>query len=113
MPSLIFKLILLVVLANPANHKPIYPKPTMFTVPIMTYHHIESHRGIYYVAPARFEQQLAYLVAHDYHTVSMDTYANYLEIEETFQSSPLIVSFYDAYADSYITRYTPFPPPDL
>ncbi len=71
----------------------------------MTYHHIESHRGIYYVAPARFEQQLAYLVAHDYHTVSMDTYANYLEKEEPLPSSPVVLTFDDGYADAYTTVY--------
>src|SRR5689334_2504048 len=102
MITLVSKIILLTALASPVLF---VPKPTMFTVPILTYHHIASHKGAYYVAPVRFEQELAYLIANDYHTVSMDAYADYLESEGSLPGKPVVLTFDDGYSDAYTMVY--------
>src|SRR6266700_988456 len=105
MASLLIKLLLLAAITNPAKPAPVYSKPTIFTVPIVTYHHVGLHKGIYYVAPIRFEQELAYLMVNDFHTISMNTYADYLEDEKPLPGKPAILTFDDGYDDAYTMVY--------
>src|ERR1043166_4336239 len=90
MASLLIKLLLLVAVTNPTKPPAVYSKPTIFTVPIVTYHHVGLHKGIYYVAPIRYEQELAYLIANDFHTTSMGTYADFLENEKPLPGKSIV-----------------------
>lgn len=105
MIPLLSKLILLAALVNPAAPKPVSPKLTNFTVPIMVYHHVSTTHGRWDVSPIRFEQELAYLLANEYHTVSMAAYADYLEKGTPLPDKPIILTFDDGDEDAYTTAY--------
>lgn len=105
MASLFSKLLLLATLVNPIHGAQGYYKPTIFTVPILVYHHIDSHRGIYYVSSNRFEQELTYLVGNDYHAISMANYADFLEHGTALPNKPVVLTFDDGYADAYTNVY--------
>jgi peptidoglycan/xylan/chitin deacetylase (PgdA/CDA1 family) len=92
-------------LVNPLHGARINYKPTIFTVPILVYHHIGSHRGIYYVSNTRFDQELSYLIESDYHAISMANYADFLEKGTALPDKPVILTFDDGYADAYTTVY--------
>src|SRR5581483_6634890 len=105
MATLLSKFILLALLLGPAPATTSVPKPTMFTVPIMVYHHIGSRRGIFYVSSDRFEQELNYLVSNSYNTIPMTQYGDYLEKGTPLPNKSVVLTFDDGYEDAYTTAF--------
>jgi peptidoglycan/xylan/chitin deacetylase (PgdA/CDA1 family) len=77
-------------------------------VPILMYHHVadpptgaDAIRVDLSVPPARFEEQLRYLQAKGYQTISLDDLALYLTVGEPLPARPIVLTFDDGYIDAY------------
>ncbi len=106
----------LVLSAGPASPEapilpPIVPVKRTAQVPILMYHHI-SNMPTYNlidfsltVTPTMFQQQLEYLKAHNYHSITFNQLFNALYFEAPLPSRPIILTFDDGYADGYQFAY--------
>lgn len=71
-------------------------------VPILMYHRIAHVPGDRNSLPKeRFEEQLAYLSAHGYHTISADDLYQYLTAKKPLPKKPVLLTFDDGYVDNY------------
>jgi peptidoglycan/xylan/chitin deacetylase (PgdA/CDA1 family) len=86
--------------------------PAPFLLPILMYHHIQqlapdasaTWRSLT-VTPADFETQMAYLAGQGYHTITFAELLAYVTQGRPLPSSPIIISFDDAWADQYTVAY--------
>lgn len=73
------------------------------TIPILMYHRVSSHpiAGLarYCVAPARFEEQIAYLRRNGYWGVTPEDLLHALEDNVPLPGRPVMLTFDDGYAD--------------
>jgi peptidoglycan/xylan/chitin deacetylase (PgdA/CDA1 family) len=81
-------------------------------LPILMYHHIanapanaDAVRRDLSVSPAAFAQQLDYLVAHGYQTVSLSDLIDHLGGRRALPANPIILTFDDGYDDNYSNAY--------
>ncbi len=74
-------------------------------VPILLYHHIEKGRTRWHVSPQKFEQQLAFLAANGYHTVSMTAYLDAVQNDTPLPDKPVVLTFDDGYRDNYVNAF--------
>ncbi len=73
----------------------------VLTVPILLYHHI-SDDGIgnrYYVSPAVFKKQMAWLADHHYQTITVEQLANLILYGGQMPQRPVVITFDDGDAD--------------
>ena len=71
-------------------------------IPILMYHRIADVPGDRNSLPKeRFEQQLAYLAAHGYHTISADDLYQHLTANKSLPQKPILLTFDDGYVDNY------------
>jgi len=76
-------------------------------VPILMYHHISDARPANLldwsltVTPAHFSQQLDYLKAHNYHTITFNQLFAALYYNGPLPQHPIILTFDDGYEDAY------------
>jgi len=77
-------------------------------VPILMYHHVSSvppnadvYRRDLSVSPEQFDQQLRYLRAHGYHSVSLRDLLYALNRGWPLPPNPIVLTFDDGYADAY------------
>lgn len=82
--------------------------PNELFVPALMYHHIETNplpnNPLYaalYVSPDQLDQQLAYLVSHNYHTITLTQLLNALNRKISLPSHPIILTFDDGYRSFY------------
>lgn len=81
-------------------------------IPVLMYHYIRVNPyptdtvgfGLS-VTPYDFDQQMAYLKAHDYHTISLDDLSDSLLKNKRLPSKPIIITFDDGYKDLYTDGY--------
>lgn len=62
-------------------------------VPILMYHHVAEGTNSLFVSPSNFEEQMSYLYAKGYQTLSLD------ELFEKSQEKKFIITFDDGYKD--------------
>jgi peptidoglycan/xylan/chitin deacetylase (PgdA/CDA1 family) len=81
-------------------------------VPILMYHHLEylkpnaSHVWqVLSVSPASFEQQVAYLATHNFHTIYFSDLVAHLRYGRPLPPNPIILTFDDAWRDDYFVAY--------
>ncbi|MBV8087013.1 MAG: polysaccharide deacetylase family protein [Chloroflexi bacterium] len=95
----------------PTPAPPPAPKPDAMTmVPILMYHYIRdvpanSPDKLGYglsVAPAVFDQQLSYLKANGYASVSMADVVSHVTLGAPLPPKPVVLTFDDGYADFYM-----------
>ncbi len=90
---------------------PVTPVNTSVQVPILMYHHISNvpPRNMLdlslTVTPSVFNQQLAYLKAKDYHTITFNQMFNALYYNGPLPSRPIILTIDDGYEDGYQFAY--------
>lgn len=72
-------------------------------VPILLYHHIAEREfpNRYYVPPQTFEEQMAWLAAHGYTTISIELLVEALTQGADLPPRPVIITFDDGDADVY------------
>ncbi|MDU2063577.1 MAG: polysaccharide deacetylase family protein [Sporomusaceae bacterium] len=75
-------------------------------VPIIAYHEVAEHdpsdlEEDYRISPSEFTEQLAYLKAAGYHTVSLHEVAEAQAGRGTLPDKPIVLSFDDGYANNY------------
>lgn len=81
-------------------------------VPILMYHHLQvvppeqkgNLRGLS-VSPEEFEQQVAYLAAHNYHTIYFADLVAYLHKGCALPDNPIILTFDDAWVEQYTVAF--------
>lgn len=81
-------------------------------VPVLMYHYIRinpypSDKVGYNlsVTPANFSEQMDYLVAQGYHTISLDELGAALFEDAMLPEKPIVITFDDGYRDSYTDAY--------
>lgn len=81
-------------------------------VPILMYHYVRVNpnpRDLVgadlSVPPARFAEQMGWLVAHGFHTITLDDLWAALEAGAPLPSRPVILTFDDGYEDFYTNAY--------
>lgn len=75
-------------------------------IPILFYHRVAVPTGTFLhngmtVTPTHFDQQMAYLSAHGYHTISFAQWYAHLKIGAPLPPKPIIITFDDGYEDVY------------
>jgi peptidoglycan/xylan/chitin deacetylase (PgdA/CDA1 family) len=72
-------------------------QPRAVTVPILLYHHILADTPLvrYTVAAQRFEQQLDYLIAHGYQTITLQDLLDAIRAGATLPDHPVVLAFDD------------------
>ena len=90
---------------------PLTPIARIAQVPILMYHHISdvAPKNVLdwslTVTPTVFNQQLDYLQAHGYHSITLNQLFNALYYGMALPSKPIILTFDDGYADNYQFAY--------
>lgn len=81
-------------------------------VPVLLYHHIQPYEEARQkdqvsltVDNGVFEQQMAYLSAKGYKTISADTLVNSLKTHSPLPPKPILLTFDDGYMDNYTYAY--------
>jgi peptidoglycan/xylan/chitin deacetylase (PgdA/CDA1 family) len=83
-------------------------------LPILMYHHIDTLEhtksndkiGIdLRVSPSIFEEQLKFLKAHNYNTITSQDFANYLGGKFILPNNPILLTFDDGYKDNFTNAF--------
>jgi peptidoglycan/xylan/chitin deacetylase (PgdA/CDA1 family) len=85
---------------------------TSISVPIVLYHYIRDVSkssgllGYSLSTPVElFTQEMDWLAAHDYHTITMEDLSAYFTAKRPLPSKPVVLTFDDGYLDLYTTAY--------
>src|SRR6185369_2192048 len=74
-----------------------------FTVPVLIYHHINSHSGdTVTVTPEVFEAQMAFLVKSGFTTLSIDDLMEALSKGQKISKKAVVLTFDDGWLDNYL-----------
>jgi peptidoglycan/xylan/chitin deacetylase (PgdA/CDA1 family) len=92
---------------------PLTPVARSVQVPILMYHHVNTTTPTMNVldlsltvTPTMFSQQLDYLKAQGYHSITLNQLMNALYYGAPLPSKPIIFTFDDGYEDNYHFAYT-------
>lgn len=73
-------------------------------VPVLMYHSIgEEKDNDAVISRERFQQHMAYLHEHGYHTVTLDDLYAYVHDKRPLPTRPVVITFDDGYRDTYET----------
>lgn len=75
--------------------------PTIDSIPIFTFHSIDSSGSIISIAPSRFRQLLRTLKQKGYQTISLDEITQWLSGKTTFNSPTCAITFDDGFEGVY------------
>jgi peptidoglycan/xylan/chitin deacetylase (PgdA/CDA1 family) len=89
---------------------PARPVHKSIAVPILMYHHITDvipppSLALWSLTIERFSQQMDYLAAHGYHTVTFNQLMNALYYGDLLPSKPILLTFDDGDEDAYQNAY--------
>lgn len=74
-------------------------------VVVLNYHKVDDTVISLSVSPAQFEEQMAYLKAEGYNSITPDQLAANLKDGRELPEKPLLITFDDGYADNYANAY--------
>lgn len=78
----------------------------MRPVPVLMYHHINSHKGdMVTVTPDVFEGQMRHLTHAGYRTLKIGDMLNLLEGKSVIKEKAVVVTFDDGWLDNYLFAY--------
>lgn len=96
----------------PAFPTPPVLQPGQFHVPILMYHHIRVNPrpndptwAALNVTPQQLDDQLNYLMMHNYHTITLDQLWDALNNKASLPENPIILTFDDGYSNLYDNAY--------
>ena len=73
-------------------------------VPVLMYHSVGEEKGNdAVISRERFQQHMAYLYEHHYHTITLDELYAYLQYGHPLPARPVVITFDDGYRDTYET----------
>lgn len=72
---------------------------------ILNYHKIDDMKIALSVSPADFDEQMAYLKAKGYHSITPDQLMDNLDNGALLPDKPLLITFDDGYLDNYANAY--------
>lgn len=82
------------------------PYPSIAGVPILNYHQVNDVKfSPLTMKVSHFRQQMEYLVAGGYTTITMDELYEHLENGAPLPHKPVLITFDDGYADNYENAY--------
>ncbi len=94
-----------------ATPRPLTPSAGV-KLPILMYHHLQVVRPnqsltfrALSVAPAEFEKQMAYLAAHNYHTIYFSDLIAYFKTQQPLPENPIILTFDDGWLQDYTVAF--------
>src|SRR5258708_13427283 len=110
MSVLILILATILSLLAPAPGKAVKPTMRPFSIPVLVYPHMAPEvpqLGVqWFVPPEKFEQEMSFLSAGGYHTISVDSYAKALQDPQVeLPSRAVVLTFDDGYDDAYTQAY--------
>jgi peptidoglycan/xylan/chitin deacetylase (PgdA/CDA1 family) len=86
--------------------------PGRVRVPVLLYHHLQTlkaNAGTDWedstVTPQAFEEQMAYLAAHNFHSTSVADLIAYLEQGRPLPENPVIITFDDGWEETYTVGF--------
>lgn len=73
-------------------------------IPILMYHHISADKtkwGPFVIPPAKFKEEICYIKALGYNTISFKDYLDYKNGKAKLPNHPIIITFDDGYYSNY------------
>lgn len=100
---LVFSLVLaLVVGVQPVQSR----VNTLYYPPVLMYHHVEANqKSRYFISPALFEDELAYLAKNGFRSITMHEYATALRSNTELPPKSIVLTFDDGYRNAYTTAF--------
>ena len=74
-------------------------------VVVLNYHKIDDTNISLSISPRDFEEQMAYLEANGYHTITPDELYDSITGDIDLPENPVLITFDDGYADNYTNAY--------
>ncbi|MDU2066253.1 MAG: polysaccharide deacetylase family protein [Sporomusaceae bacterium] len=74
-------------------------------VPVLNYHKVDDMPIALSVAPQDFEEQIAYLAQHGFHSITPKQLYRALKKGEALPENPVLITFDDGYLDNYENAY--------
>lgn len=74
-------------------------------VPVLNYHKVDYLVHALSLSPQEFEEQMSYLHANGYHTITPDQLTAYLKYGYALPEKPVLITFDDGYLDNYTNAY--------
>lgn len=99
------------IIHNRIEDKPLYAfsrnsNDNKESIPVLMYHAIRDGEDNPYIIPvAKFKEQMEYLKAEGYNTLTMDELYNYLNSNIKIPKKSIVLTFDDGYEDNYLNAY--------
>lgn len=75
-------------------------------IPVLNYHRVKDNVfNPLTLSNEEFEEQMQYLHAHGYHSITPDQLLMYLQTGEPLPDKPVLITFDDGYRDNYVNAY--------
>lgn len=74
-------------------------------VPVLNYHKVDNFYHELSLSPHEFDEQMNYLYANGYHTITPDQLTAYLTHGRALPEKPVLITFDDGYKDNYTNAY--------
>lgn len=74
-------------------------------LPILTYHSIDESGSVISIAPSLFRQQMAFLAAHGFRTLTLSEAVRYLAAGQPGPPNAVVLTFDDAYRNVYTEAF--------
>jgi peptidoglycan/xylan/chitin deacetylase (PgdA/CDA1 family) len=83
------------------------PSSTSISIPVLAYHVVtDAPSGRYQLSTAKFAEQMAYLAANGYTTLSADEYRSIMTLQAPAPAKPILLTFDDGTSD-FATHVVP------
>ena|SRR3712207_5674677 len=83
------------------------PSSTSISIPVLAYHVVsDAPSGRYQLSTAKFAEQMAYLAANGYTTLSADEYRSIMTLQAPAPAKPILLTFDDGTSD-FVTHVVP------
>lgn len=81
------------------------PPTDRSTIPILLYHHVADEAGLWYVSTQHFNDQMRFLNAQGFNSVSMEHYLDHVQNDTPLLKQSIVLTFDDGYLDNYLYAF--------